>query len=319
MMQFGGKIINSGGFGCINYPPIPCYNQKTKKYERDEGDRVSKLMKKREASIEMKNISKISLIDQEGAFTLEDILDCHPNKFSDEIDGLSKCKIIKKKDIMDIKCQSPMEKETCAMTIQPEGKVKYGAFTMPMIDHTLEDLMRYKSMNRMNTGLRMIEQMYYAIAILSQNGMLHFDIKEDNIGIDLNGKPVLFDLGISFSFTVGKDIPMKDYMDMHPRINQSPDLLVYGFTNSCGLGESDRSDIRPYMNDIKEWISTPRDIVIDLTLSEVKKVYSKNELLWMDNYVVGVSNMIRAIYGSLDKMNIKDKKWLGDDTFALHK
>ena len=44
--QLGGKIIDSGTYGCINYPALPCWSKEKLKSTQIDKNFVSKIMTK---------------------------------------------------------------------------------------------------------------------------------------------------------------------------------------------------------------------------------------------------------------------------------
>ena len=83
--QHGGKLIDSGTYGCINYPALPCWS-KQKQTSRQYHDKtfVSKIMTTDEAEYEIKNIKEIKKLDYLDVFTLRNIQICKANEFSEK-------------------------------------------------------------------------------------------------------------------------------------------------------------------------------------------------------------------------------------------
>ena len=59
MNMNGGKVINSGGFGCIFLPEIICKNKSKNKNKNNKTRKISKMMLNRHASDEYNEIMKI--------------------------------------------------------------------------------------------------------------------------------------------------------------------------------------------------------------------------------------------------------------------
>ena len=104
--QHGGKLIDSGTYGCINYPALPCWS-KQKQTSRQYHDKtfVSKIMTTDEAEYEIKNIKEIKKLDYLDVFTLRNIQICKANEFSEKTDNLSKCNVIYHDDVIDKSCK----------------------------------------------------------------------------------------------------------------------------------------------------------------------------------------------------------------------
>lgn len=98
--QTGGKVIASGGFGCIFSPPLRCNNTNTRSI-----DKVSKLMTKKHAIDEFNKIQKFRdllkvIPNYSYYFLLDDFELCKPDKLTKEdlIKFSKKCKPLKKKE-----------------------------------------------------------------------------------------------------------------------------------------------------------------------------------------------------------------------------
>ena len=99
--QKGGKIIASGGFGCIFKPALKCENSVAR-----EPNKISKLMTSKNANEEYTQITKfqkvLQVIPNYGKyFLLEYFTLCKPDKLTtDDLKGYKKkCKALNKKDI----------------------------------------------------------------------------------------------------------------------------------------------------------------------------------------------------------------------------
>ena len=96
----GGKVIGSGGFGCIFKPALKCTSKK-----RSHKD-ITKLMKNKHANIEFKNIKKYKTVlehipNYSDYFLVDGFSICKPDKL-DDIDLKNfnkKCNALKKIDL----------------------------------------------------------------------------------------------------------------------------------------------------------------------------------------------------------------------------
>ena len=103
LTQIGGKVITSGGFGCIFKPALTCDNNSNS--EINNSSRITKLMTTKNATDEYTQIETVKSILQhipnyEQYFLLKDITLCKPNKLTKEdLHKYNKCKPLKKKGI----------------------------------------------------------------------------------------------------------------------------------------------------------------------------------------------------------------------------
>lgn len=101
--QVGGKVLASGGYGCIFRPALKCAN----KSERASGQ-ISKLMTARHAKSEYNEIMRFKHIlrkipNYSNYFLVDNVSLCEPDKLSSEdLENYNeKCKALKKDDITE--------------------------------------------------------------------------------------------------------------------------------------------------------------------------------------------------------------------------
>ena len=334
--QHGGKLIDSGTYGCINYPALPCWS-KQKQTSRQYHDKtfVSKIMTTDEAEYEIKNIKEIKKLDYLDVFTLRNIQICKANEFSEKTDNLSKCNVIYHDDVIDKSCKGKKlfypKKCNYTHSLNPN----YTLILMPKLKETLFDIMlkvidsKNPSKKIINDGLDIGLNLFYACAFLSSQLFIHFDIKENNIGHD-GEKPVLFDFGLSYKFMIGKKATYK----ASQRISQSYDYYMYQITSGCLLDklslemdEVNDSLFTPhgkkgkdnYANILK-WLETAPDTNQYINLKNIAKLFNFTK----DEYVQKTAKTLVIIYGyCLPTFNNDDKKWLAKkvletvDSYAL--
>lgn len=99
----GGKILASGGFGCVFSPPLKCIGKENKK---PDPNTLSKLMLKKNAIREYDEILAIrkklkDIPNYENYFLVNDFTICQPAKLSrsDLSNYSKKCKALKKHSI----------------------------------------------------------------------------------------------------------------------------------------------------------------------------------------------------------------------------
>ena len=96
----GGKVLASGGFGCVFTPALKCEGT-----TRREKNKVSKLMIEKYAIQEYEEINKYKKIletipNNEDYFLLYDISICRPSKLAvSDIQNFKKCTALPKKNI----------------------------------------------------------------------------------------------------------------------------------------------------------------------------------------------------------------------------
>lgn len=189
----GGKVIASGGFGCIFQPALKCNTQS--KTKNKHTNRISKLMTKKHARTEYKEITKFqNLLKQiphySDYFLLNDFVLCKPTKlsFKDLTNYKKKCKALNKKNITVKKVNSSLNK---LLTLN----MPYGGVDLKHVD---------MSFTKLNVAL--IRLLTKGIVPMNQLEVYHCDIKESNILIK-NNFARLIDWGLSTEFKHGQPIP----------------------------------------------------------------------------------------------------------------
>jgi serine/threonine protein kinase len=199
----GGKVIASGGFGCVFKPAIKCKGQKrNEKY-------VTKLMKIKYAKSEYKGIQKYKemldgIPNYSDYFLVDGFSICEPDKLDEEdlqkFD--KKCSALKKMKITSSNVNSNLDK--LRSLNMPYGGVDVG-------DYIETTRMDYKKLSKMNISL--IELLKKGILPMNEKGIYHCDIKDSNILVQENPlregklKTRLIDWGLSTAFKDRNSIP----------------------------------------------------------------------------------------------------------------
>jgi hypothetical protein len=199
----GGKVLASGGFGCVFKPSLICEGQK----KRNPGA-VSKLMLKKYALAEydeIKNIQKIldEIPNYTNYFLINDFSICVPSTLNKEdLHGYKrKCKAFKKDKITKGSLNDARE--------------KLMILNMPDGGNPFDDYI-YK--NNFDTNLSilnesMIELLNKGILPMNKLNVFHSDIKESNILVQQNNSTLntrLIDWGLSVNY-----IPFKNQSFPH--------------------------------------------------------------------------------------------------------
>ena len=203
--QKGGKIIASGGFGCIFKPALKCENAVSR-----EPNKISKLMTEKNANEEYKQIEIFQQIlkvipNYSKYFLLENFTLCKPDKLtSEDLNGYKrKCKALNKKDITVKNVNNSLDK---ILSINmPNGGIDVEKF----ID---DYFVTSSNVIRLNNSL--IDLLVNGIIPMNNLNVYHCDIKDANVLVDITeqGLPCrLIDWGLSIIHTSDKGIPRKLY------------------------------------------------------------------------------------------------------------
>ena len=206
--QKGGKIIASGGFGCIFKPALKCENSVAR-----EPNKISKLMTSKNANEEYTQITKfqkvLQVIPNYGKyFLLEDFTLCKPAKLTtDDLKGYKKkCKALNKKDITVKNINQSLDK---VLSINmPNGGIDVEKFIDDYFDYNST------SSNIIHLNNSLIDLLVNGIVPMNNLNVYHCDIKDANVLVDPTeqGLPCrLIDWGLSIIHTSEKGIPRKLY------------------------------------------------------------------------------------------------------------
>jgi hypothetical protein len=189
--KMGGKVVASGGYGCVFSPPLKCEGS----LKRERG-KVSKLMTEPYAIKEYEEIisvrSKLDTIkDYQDYFLIDDLKICKPDKLSknDLTNFTNKCKAMRK---MNIKKNNINENLDKLMIIN----MPYGG---KPIDDYLYDNGSFKTIYEVHKSLfRLLKK---GIIEMNKKNVFHADIKDSNVLIDNNFYSKLIDWGLVVQYT----------------------------------------------------------------------------------------------------------------------
>ena len=194
----GGKVIASGGFGCVFTPALKCRG--TKKREKNK---VSKLMKDNYAIKEYEEINRIKnklnkLKNYRDYFLIYDATLCKPDKLtsSDLDDFSSKCSALPKNEITKSNINSKLDK-IMSLNI-PNGGI-------PIDDFVYGNGTYNKLYKLQNCLITLLEK---GIIPMNNKDIYHSDIKDSNVLVDIRKndmKTRLIDWGLSTEY-----IPFKN-------------------------------------------------------------------------------------------------------------
>ena len=192
----GGKVLASGGFGCVFSPALRCKGKTMKKSRKG----ISKLMKEKYALTEFAEIKKIKerlqhVKNYTDYFLLYNIDICRPSKLTkqDLKNFTNKCTALPKDNITKSNVNEQLDQ--LMILNMPNGGI------------TVDEFIASKgNLYKLNNSL--IKLLVSGIVPMNKNHIYHCDVKETNILVDTKDggfKTRLIDWGLSTEYIPNKN------------------------------------------------------------------------------------------------------------------
>ena len=177
------RLLNQGTYGCIFKPGLTCEGMV------DESSKeITKIQKEKETSVNEVYIGKkIQEINNSARYFAPVTESCDVDVGNIENSELKKCDFIE----ADKKAEKSMSYEI--NKIPYVGKKTLGEYIQKLVEQNVED---NKFSNYFINSYKILLE---ALHKLSANGIVHYDIKENNIMCrDVKKRPIIIDFGLSF-------------------------------------------------------------------------------------------------------------------------
>ena len=195
-LQNAGKVIDSGGFGCIFSPRLKCENEKNYSDVLNENEKkLSKLMTKEHAEDEYELITELNNIlnvipNYQDYFLINNFTLCRPSKITkqDLINYTTECKPLIKKGITTNNINTSIDK--IKMLTMPYGGIN--------IDTFIDEYWINSDIIMLNNAL--IQLLNNGILPMNKLGVYHCDIKDSNVLVEISETGLntrLIDWGLS--------------------------------------------------------------------------------------------------------------------------
>jgi serine/threonine protein kinase len=194
----GGKVIASGGYGCVFDPALKCEGA-----SKRESKKISKLMTERHATQEYEEINNIKekldkIPNYEDYFLVYDATLCRPAKLTaTDLSAFSeKCTALPKDDINKANINSKLD-QIMALNI-PNGGLPVDDFIYT--NGSFEKIYQVHE--------KLVKLLKNGIIPMNKNNIYHCDIKDSNVLVDNSGselKTRLIDWGLSVEYEPNDD------------------------------------------------------------------------------------------------------------------
>ena len=194
----GGKVIASGGYGCVFDPALKCEGA-----SKRESKKISKLMTERHATQEYEEINNIKekldkIPNYEDYFLVYDATLCRPAKLTaTDLSAFSeKCTALPKDDITKQNINTKLH-QVMSLNI-PNGGLPVDDFIYT--NGSFEKIYQVHE--------KLVKLLKNGIIPMNKNHIYHCDIKDSNVLVDNNGselKTRLIDWGLSVEYEANDD------------------------------------------------------------------------------------------------------------------
>ena len=196
----GGKVIASGGYGCVFNPGLKCEGERKR-----TKNRITKLMTDKHATQEYEEINNIkekvvTIPNYSDYFLVDGVTLCRPSKLTatDLQAYAAKCTALPKNNITKKNINTKLD-TIMALNLQNGG--------IALDDYIYED---GDYMKLYKTHMVLVKLLKKGIIPLNQKNIYHSDIKDSNILIDQTEtslKARLIDWGLTVEYVPGSGVP----------------------------------------------------------------------------------------------------------------
>lgn len=253
----GGKVLASGGFGCVFSPALKCAGSTHR-----EKDKVSKLMTEKHAREEYEEINSIkakldSIKHYENYFLLYDATLCKPARIdnSDLVNYTKKCSALPKSNITRLNINTSLDK--VMILNMPNGGVA--------VDDYIYENGSYDKIYDLHKKL--VNLFKKGIIPMNSKNIYHCDIKDSNVLVDESSdglKTRLIDWGLSTQYKPFEDEPFPKVWRNRPLQFNVPFSVIifsdsfiekYSKFIADGGDYKDYNQLRPFIvNYVTSWM-----------------------------------------------------------------
>jgi hypothetical protein len=248
-IEKGGKVLASGGYGCVFSPALKCEGQ-----SKRATNKISKLMSERHATDEYEEINSIktkldTIPNYEEYFLLYDATLCKPAKLTatDLADYASTCTALPKDNITKANINDNLDK---LMSLNlPNGG-------LPVDDYIYKDGSFEKIYNINETLIKLLKK---GIVPMNEKDIYHCDIKDSNVLVDdsSNLKTRLIDWGLTTEYVPFKENPFpKSWRNRPLQFNVPFSVIIFSdsfverYTKFIqDGGAADEAQLKPFVID----------------------------------------------------------------------
>jgi serine/threonine protein kinase len=176
------QIIGEGKYGCVHKPSLKCKKtRKTINYK----NKISKIMKKSEAEIEMKEYNIMEQIDRAHEYYLGAPLQCSPEKTEAAKKSVKRCDYFSPKNLDDYR-----------LLVMDYGGLQLKQFADKIYHQSSENAPK-KYQKIMRDFWKESRRLFEGVLLLKRKNVIHNDLKPQNIVYDIKKRRLNFiDFGL---------------------------------------------------------------------------------------------------------------------------
>jgi serine/threonine protein kinase len=258
-MMYGGKLLSEGGYGCVYYPEINCLGKEERKSKY-----VTKIQRNDESAKNELNISSKVLEIENNNFLYSPVRNSCSINISELNSGIiENCEMLKENN-----------ENYLLMKIKYVGKYDF-----------MDYMLNTQNKELMNTLIESYRYLLYSIQQLYKKGIIHYDLKENNIIFDdLYKLPIIIDFGMSIDL---KNIKQKNSNLSFYFFKYAPDYYIWcpeiHFINYLihKKNKLDNEDVKK----ICEKIVKNNKILSTIYSSDFLNKYKENMINYFDKYI----------------------------------
>ena len=279
----GGKLLTSGGFGCIFEPSLQCElkDQFKIKDKNKNKNGLSKLMIKKNAETEYRHIIKFkSLLNKiknyDQYFLVDNFSICKPKKLTkSDLKNFKKCKALRKRGYTRKNINNSLDK--LLVINMPNGGIN--------VEQFIEKYFNKNNLIHLNNSL--IDLLVNGIIPMNKLHIFHCDIKDSNVLVNETFNTRLIDWGLSIYYPKNIDDAIPQSLYRRPfQFNVPFSVILFNgdFTNLYKIfleknSNPDYYSIREFViNYIFAWIEIRGPGHLDL-INTIIQQFSEEELV----------------------------------------
>ena len=290
----GGKVIASGGYGCVFDPALKCEGST----KRDK-NKISKVMTERHATQEYDEINNIkdkldNITNYEDYFLLNDITLCRPSKLTsvDLVGFNDKCSALPKNNITKTNINDNLDK---IMTLNiPNGGLP--------VDDFIYDNGSFKKIYEVH--MKLVKLLKCGIIPMNKKNIYHCDIKDSNVLVDSKEKERdlktrLIDWGLSVQYSKNEDDPFpRNWKNRPLQFNVPFSIIIFSdsfleryTTYLKDGGKVDNMSLKPFVIDyLKFWMNERgaghykfiNEIIYKLYSNDISNISEKSKPVYVE-------------------------------------